>query len=231
MKRSCFLFAIALSTLTGFSQNLPQIIDYDLGKKDLVIFPFGMDQTIVLGTISKQGEILFDLESINMEEVNNMDLYASDLKSTLQIYCDDEGFGSEESENNVLVANAGDLFIWDGKKWVGVLIPASNEKVKERLLDEWGKDAAEGTYIKWYFSDQEINLKKECTSTLSFGSDELTQKKSYDIRFQPGWNLVKYTILKIAEVEGAMVTPIEIKVESVDNNAIPENIKWYLKKF
>lgn len=80
-----------MANLSGYAQNNDvKIKDYSLGKKDLVLLPFGMNQKIIIGTIDASGQIQFDWSGFNISKLNYTIMYLGDFQSAFGIFCDNE---------------------------------------------------------------------------------------------------------------------------------------------
>jgi hypothetical protein len=229
MKKVIFILFI-VANLPGYSQsNTAEIEDYSLGKKDLVLLPFGMDQKIIIGTVDASGQIHFDWSGFDISKLKNTDMFLSDFQSAFGIFCDEEivEIGSVEGIQMVL---GGDFYIYNESFWEGAVIPASSLEMKDHLLDEYGKDAVPGQYLKLVYSSDDALYKATCSAKQTYMSGtEVDLVKQFDLDLKKGWNIVLFEIEEVIPVQDAAATPVKMKMSAI--NTFPDEMTWFLKKF
>ena len=230
MKASIILLLIIYSLPNPvFCQNELQIDDYDMGSKELVVFPFGMEQRIKIGNADRDGNLVFHWPKLDLDTINNTNIFLTDVKSALECYCDEEQI-EEQVADDLMAAKAGVLYLWNDVHWVGAVTPASDNLLNDHLLDNYGIDAVEGSYLEWVYANASGILKSTCLLEQTCGGSETVQiKKAYNIDLQEGWNMILTRIKKVATVKDAANVPVDIEITSIDQ--IPDEMHWYLKRF
>jgi len=229
MKKIIFIIFL-LANLSGYAQNNDvKIEDYSLGKKDLVLLPFGMDQKIIIGTVDASGQIQFDWSGFDISKLNNTDMYLGDFQSAFGIFCDNEIVESGSVEG-IQMSLGGDFYIYNESFWEGAVIPASSLELKDHLLDEYGKDAVAGQYLKLVYSSNAAQYKATCNAKQTYmGGTEVDLVKQFDLDLKQGWNIVLFEIEEVIPVPDAAATPVKMKTSTI--NEFPTEMTWFLKKF
>lgn len=211
------------------SQHAAKISDYTLGEKELVIFPFGMEQKIVVGKVDADGNMLFDWSNFDASTLKNTEIYLEDFKRILDLNCEEEVV-DESSIDGIKAANAGNLYIWNETRWEGALTVASSNELKEHILDHYGKDAAVGKYLNWVYADGDADYKSTCmVKQYYMDVGEIEQTKHFDLHLKKGWNIILFEIKEVVPVKNAAAMAVDIHISTAED--YPENINWYLKKF
>lgn len=228
MKSVLIALSMILCLPAVIAQGPPVIEDYSAGNKELAIFPFGMDNVIIVGSLSKKGEISFNWEEVALNDIPNIEFFTADLKSLFQIYCDEELEQTVEGED-AISAHAGYIYLWNGRKWNGALTPASSKEMYDHLEDSWSYNVVEGSYLKFYYSDKPSSYNSICRTMINLGDREAVQETIYKLNFTSGWNTVRYEILETASAKDMPDQALKMLVETVEE--IPEDIRWFLKEF
>ena len=224
------LFLIATFTFHSLvAQNTMVVEGYDLGKRDLIFHPFGMDSKVNAGTIEKNGEFGIDFSSFSIETMNNIDVFMTDHTAALDAYCDEE-MSAVEIEGEGKLAGFGHLYIYNSQRWLGLLIPASSQEVFDNINDPGYNNAVAGKYLQWYYSEKEFQYKASCNELmLLYDNSKVEIKKSLDLDLKQGVNLIVFEIEEVTQVKDAADMATTTKIYTVEE--YPEDIVWFLKKF
>lgn len=138
LMKTSFLIISFLFTTIGFAQSQPKLEDYALANSDVnvVVFPFGMDNPVKIGTVSKSGHINFEfpteLPKISKETQEN---FMSDLAYTLFDVCDD-GKDMISDKDNRPSFEAGMLSLTTtDNPYAGVITAISDEALMPWITD------------------------------------------------------------------------------------------------
>lgn len=222
------LFAIIQNS---FAQSGGKLENYPLDEVNIVVFPFGMDYPIKIGTVSDLGELFFEIPS-KIEANIPTDVkenYFSDLSSSLFFKCN-EGLDL----NDVKVLNVGIIALWTkDDRYAGVLFPVSNEEIIPWLEDRFYMEPIEASFYNLILlgSEQDLSYGTECISTINLESGNVEASYSYDLLFKNGFNIVEYKIESIhkSNTKETSSIPNKVQISSFQNNI--SQIKWIAKYF
>ncbi|MCM4168934.1 hypothetical protein DHD08_14700 [Arenibacter sp. H213] len=225
----------------GISQTQPQIKDYPLKAMDLVLFSFGMEQPITIGSTSDLGEIHLnfpnDLNFISDEVKAN---FMSDTAFTLFSKCDNSYDILSEAENGKAV-NAGYISLSSkNNPYSGMLYMVTDEILLPWLEDTYSNNAVAGSYFELVYVISDFNYQGQCTSTVSnTENDTIETTYNYDLQLKAGFNFIEYKIESVAEHEvpsmydenvfDKIMKPSKITVTS--SQSTPPTTMWIGKYF
>ena len=129
MKKSLLLI-LFLSFESIIAQTHGKVDNYPLKASDLVLFSFGMDNPLSIGTISDSGELDFKFpENLNFITDEMKSNFMSDSAFTLFSKCDNSYDILTEEENNKAV-NAGYISLSTKENpYSGLLFMVTDEKL------------------------------------------------------------------------------------------------------
>lgn len=211
------------------SQDHTMIEDYTLGERELVVFPFGMEQKITVGKVEESGNLLFDWRGFDISVINNTEIFMADLANSFDRGCD-ETVVDKSNQDGVSIVEAGNVYVWEGTRWLGALTPASSVELKEHLEDKYGKHAVTGSYLKWIYSSADAQYHASCKATMGFyGGITVETYKDFALDFKQGWNTVLFEISEVAPVKDAADTVVKTSISTIDS--YPEDMVWFFKRF
>ncbi len=229
MKMYLFI-ALILMTMSAKIQGQAKmkIENYSLGEKEVVIFPFGMDQKITVGKIDDAGNLTMDWSKFDISAVKNTDMHLGDYSAAFDYYCD-ENVIEKGIEGGAKTVKSGYIYLWNETRWVGILIPASSVEVKDRILDEGGKHAVVGSYLNWIYASEETQYYATCKEKKFFyGGTQVETAKIFKLDLKKGWNTILFQIDKVVSVKDAADTPVITQISTIES--YPDDIIWFLKK-
>lgn len=104
---------IASLPLQGKSDDQARIDNYTLGERELVVFPFGMDQKVTVGKVNDEGNLLFDWSDFDISEIKNQNVFLGKLSGGFDYYCD-ETVVEKGSDEGFEIVDAGNVFAVPG---------------------------------------------------------------------------------------------------------------------
>lgn len=233
-----FLFLIPLTNICLAQENFiidpsVKIEDYNYGALDLKVVPFGLGKEINVGKILADGSIQFSWPMIDLNTIENANVFVQPLKTVLMgmSYCEDDQI-VEETENSKVV-NAEFIYLYKNDKQVGVLLSASQKEVVDNEPSNIYGKLVEGSSISWFYSDSDCVFKAECSEKFEWeGKYDFNKENAYRVHLKKGWNIVQYSLEEIENFkdengEGRMEK--KVLQESLEN--IPDHIQWYVKSF
>lgn len=223
------------------AQSVAKVENHRSQAMDVVLFTFGMDQPISIGTLSKSGELNIKLpEDINQISDEAKENSMNDADYTLFSNC---GGGEEmlSEDENMKAAKAGYVSLSTKENgYSGLLFMVTDENLVPWLEAYGNIDAVLGSYFEVVYMASDFNFKGECTSTLTVSeTDSIVTQYTYDLKLKAGFNFIEYKIETLekhemptpyGENESEMIDkPIKVSVSS-SQTALP-NTKWFVKYF
>ena len=200
MKKS-ILFLVACAFQAGMAQTNHTVEDYPLKAMDLVLFSFGMDNPLNIGTISDSGEIALtfpqDLNFITDEIKAN---YMSDTAFTLFSKCDNSY--DILSENKNIKASSGGYISLSTKEnpYSGLLFMVTDENLVPWLESYGDIDAVLGSYFELLYVESDFDYQGACTSTVTYTENNPVETQyAYDLQLKAGFNFIEYKIESVTE--------------------------------
>ncbi|GGW45526.1 hypothetical protein [Arenibacter certesii] len=240
MKKS-LLIIILLSIEFITAQSVAKVEKYPLKAMDLVLFSFGVEHPITIGSIADSGEIHFnlpkDLTSINDEVKAN---FMSDAIFTLFSKCDNNYDRLSEDEN-IEAVNGGFISLsTQGNPYSGLLYMITDDALLPWLEDSYSNNAVIGSYYEVVYVASDFNYQGQCNATISnTENDTIETLYTYDINLKVGFNFIEYKIESVVEhqipsmyeedVYDKIAKPSKITVTS--STTTPQNTKWIGKYF
>lgn len=240
MKKSLLL--ILLLSFEGIiAQTQSKVDNYPLKASDLVLFSFGMDNPLSIGTISDSGELDFKFpENLNFITDEMKSNFMSDTAFTLFSKCDNSYDILTEEENSKAV-NAGYISLSTKENpYSGLLFIVTDEKLVPWLEAYGDINAVLGSYFELVYMESDFNYQGECISTVTYiENDPVETVYTYNLQLKAGFNFIEYKIESVKEhkvpsmyEEGVfdnIIKPSTIKVLSTQS--VPQNTKWIGKYF
>lgn len=240
MKKT-FLIVMLLSIGGITAQTQPKVENYPLKAMDLVLYCFGLENPVPVGTISASGELDFnflkDLNFITDEEKAN---FMSDAAFTFFSKCANSYDILTESEN-IKAINAGNISLSTKvNPYSGLLFMVTNVDLVPWLEDTYSNSAVVGSYFELVYMESDFMYKGECNSSATNTEDDTIETLySYDLELKAGFNFIEYKIESIKNhkipsmyEEGAfdkIDKPSKITVTS--SQSIPPKTMWIGKYF
>lgn len=233
MKKNILLIISLLVLCLGYSQAKPKLENYPFGSLEvnLMVMPFGMDNAIKIGTISKSGEINFDFPSeLKNISKDNQESESSKLWYTLFSQCDN---GAEiiAEKDNIFSFDTGAISLWtNDDRYVGVIFPLSNEDLLPWVEDPAYMEPVLGSYFELIYVAKPFQYQGNCTSTRMLDNGDAQIVYNYTLNFSAGFNFIEYKIEHIYKTDPNVMASFPDKVSVKIIEGIP-NCKWIGKYF
>jgi hypothetical protein len=240
MKKS-LLFLMLLSLHLGIAQNNSKVDNYPLKAMDLVVFTFGMDYPLTIGTVSNSGELNFKLptniSSIPEEVKTN---FISDAAFVLFSKCDNS-YDILSEDVNIKAAGGGYISLSSKENpYAGLFFMVTDENLVPWLEESYSNNAVIASYFELVYVENDFNYQGKCTSTVSnTENDTIETIYTYNLQLNAGFNFIEYKIESVMEhkvpsmyEEGVfdnIVKPTRITVTSTQST--PPNTIWIGKYF
>ncbi len=218
-----------LVRLPVLAQNHIKIENYTLGEKELAIFPFDQSQKISVGKIDGDGNLMFDWLEFDESKYDTKGNVIND-GGVFNNSCDEIEV-KEGSLDGVKTMHAGYIYLWNGDRPAGVVIPATSQESNNSVFKENGKNNVTGSYWSWVYASADAKYIATCKkSNKIFGLDEpVLATKSINLDLKEGWNLIRFETNEVFTDEGGYTYPVSMNIITVDGYS--DDIKWFLNKF
>ena len=226
------LGSILLATDIAKVANKPDgTLDYS--KHELQLFLKALDKSkIPIGSISKEGTIQIELPTLDIKAMHK----DSGVKpiSVEQIFrmesCKDRDWDTPSKYSDVYPYMYNSISIELYGLQVGVLVPASSEKVLGNNLyrespDDYryhNKPLSLGSEYYFYNFNKEITFKERCVSTRNDTWADVS-----DVKTKKGWVFIKESLLSIDKDSHGIQVRLGVSYENAKMSS--SDIKWYLK--
>ena len=240
MKKSV-LFLMACAFQVGMAQTNPIVENYPLKAMDLVLFTFGMDHPVNIGTVANSGELNISLpNNLNSIPEEAKENFLSDTAFVMFSKCDYSNDILSESEN---IKAAGGGYISLSSKdnpYSGLIFMVTNEDLVPWLEDTYSNNAVVGSYFELVYLIADFSYQGQCSRKVSNTENDIIETVyTYDLKLNPGYNFIEYKIESVLEhavpsmyEEGVfdnLMKPRTITVSSTQ--AVPPTTKWIGKYF
>tara|TARA_R110000868_G_scaffold74718_3_gene216203 strand:- start:532 stop:1254 length:723 start_codon:yes stop_codon:yes gene_type:complete len=200
MKKT-FLIVMLLSIGGITAQTQPRVENYPLKAMDLVLYCFGMENPVHIGTISASGELDFnfpkDLNFIADEAKAN---FMSDAAFTFFPKCANSYDILTESEN-IKAINAGYISLsTKDNPYSGLLFMVTDENIVPWIESYGDIDAVLGSYFELVCVESDFNYQGECMAAITYiEHDPIETIYTYDLQLKAGFNFIEYKIERAVE--------------------------------
>ncbi|EPR73349.1 hypothetical protein ADIWIN_1780 [Winogradskyella psychrotolerans RS-3] len=232
--KKIFLLIISILVFNfAQSQSHPKIEDYPFGSLDVdvIVMSFGMEHPIKIGSMSKSGEIKFEipkeLPKLSKEAEDN---FMNDVAYTLFDVCDN-GSDLVSGNDNIKSFETGALSLWTkDNRYVGVIIAVSDEKLLPWIEDPGYNEPILESYFELIYVASPFKYKGECTQTQMLDEGNANITFEYNLNLKAGFNFVEYKIESIHKTDPNVIASFPNKVSVTNVEDIP-NCKWIGKYF
>ena len=234
MKTHLFILLSIISVSFGFSQTQPKLDNYPFGDLDVnvVIFPFGMENPIKIGTMSKSGEIHFEFpKELPKVSITTEENFMSEVAYTVfnecvnwtEIISEKENVPSFKSTLSLATSN---------NPYAAVIFAVSDEDLMPWMDSASYEEPISGSYFELIHVAAAFQYKGECIQTIMSMSDDPDMEIAYsfDLNLKAGFNFMKYKIESIHKTDPEVRASFPDKVMVTSVEGIP-NCKWVGKYF
>ena len=217
----------------GYSQNQPKIENYPFESLDvnIMVIPLGMENPIKIGTMSKSGDIKFEipkeLAQLSKETEEN---YMNDVAYTLFDVCDNVR-DILSGKENIASFDTGVLSLWtSNSRYVGVIFAVSDENLMPWVEDPAYMEPHMGSYFELMYVKKAFQYEGACVQTRMMDEGDAIITYQYHLNLKAGFNFVEYKIESIHKTDPNVMAsfPDTLSVTSVEG--IPD-CQWIGKYF
>ena len=194
MKKAIVFIACALILSLINTQAQSKLDPYPFGTLDVnvMVMPFGMENAIKIGDMSKSGDINFgfpkELKSISNDDRESE---SSKLWYTLFSQCDN-GMDMVAEKDNIFSFDTGALSLWTSdNRYVGVIFTVSDENLMPWVEDPAYMEPFLGSYFELIYVASSFQYKGECIQTTMLDESEAKITYNYNLNLKAGFNFIE----------------------------------------
>jgi hypothetical protein len=230
MKKLVTLLLMFVAVLAQAQQFSGKISDYALETADVVIFPFGMDYPIKIGTADKQGNVIINLDAADISKIpaDTKDLFFGRVAENFFENCDNPD--RLQISNEIKAIKCGMPALWFNKQWAGTFTLVSDEKLQPWIEDRYFMEPVKASFFEILYVDNDLSLTTSCTTTYNLSKENVESAKNFNLKLKKGFNLIQYKIDEIHKTDPNETSSIPSKFQ-ITNPADDNGIKWLVKYF
>lgn len=235
MKKSLLFIVCILVFNYVQSQNQPKINDYPFGSEEVnvILMPFGMENPIKVGTLSKSGVISFDFPE-ELPKISAEERESESYKLWYTLF-------SECANATKMVAEEDNIFSFDtgalslsttDNPFAGVVFTVSDENLMPWVEDPAYMEPILGSYFELIYVENAFQYTGDCTTNrmMDEGEEDAIIEYTYNLNLKAGFNFIEYKIESIHKTDPNVMASFPDKVSIVSVDGIP-NCKWIGKYF
>ena len=233
MKNSLLFIVSIIFFNYAQSQSQAKIDNYKLGNSDvnIVLNPFGMENPITIGTISKSGDIQFDfpkeLKNISKDDKESL---SSELWYTLFSQCEN-GAEMVAEKDNIFSFEAEALSLsTKDNPYTGVIFMVSDENLIPWIEDSAYMEPVFESYFELIYVAKPFQYQGSCETGRMLDDGEARITYNYNLNLKAGFNFIEYKIESIYKTDPNVMASFPDKVTITNVDGIP-NCKWIGKYF
>lgn len=222
-----FMFVAIWAQAQQFSGK---INDFVLESADVVIFPFGMDYPVKLGTVDKQGNVTINMDAVDISQIpaDTKDLFLGRVASNFFANCDNPD-GLQISDE-IKALKCGMPALWYNNQWAGTFYLVSDEKLQPWIEDRYYMEPVKASFFEILYVDKDLSLTTSCTTTYNLSKGNVELANNFNLKLKKGFNLIQYKIDEIYKTDPDETSSIPSKIQII-NPLDDKEIKWMVKYF
>lgn len=230
MKHLMFLFLAFVAVWAQAQQLSGKIADFALENADVVIFPFGMDYPIKIGTVDKQGTVIMNMDAVDQSKIpaDTKDLFLGRVTDIFFANCDNPD-GLQISDG-IKALKCGMPALWYNNQWAGTFYLVSDEKLQPWIEDRYYMEPVKASFYEIIYVDHDLSLSKSCTTTFNLSTENVELANNFNLKLKKGFNLIQYKVDEIHKTDPNETSSIPTKIQ-ITNPLDDKEIKWMVKYF
>jgi len=230
MKHLMTLSLLLLAIWAQSQQFSGKIADYVLETADVVIFPFGMDFPVKIGTVDKQGNVEIKIDAVDLSQIpaDTKDLFLGRVAENFFANCDNPD--DLQVSDEIKALKCGMPALWYNNQWAGSFFLVSDEKLQPWIEDRYYMEPVKASFFEILYVDHDLSLTTSCNTTYNLSKENVELVNNFNLKLKKGFNLIQYKIDEIHKTDPNETSSIPVKIEIV--NPLDDNgIKWMVKYF
>lgn len=212
-----FFFVLPLFVTAQYSSSIQ---NYQLGAAELVVFPYGLEQRVVLGTVNSNGRFTINFPDLASMEVENKTLWNTDMLEGLRIECDQNSLVFSDSMAQLLTVE--NIFLYKDETIIGLLYAVSDPKLQDWLDELYYAPLVPGSFLNFLYLDKPTSMTGKCI--IDHDEEEIQESIFYNLNLKAGWNFMLTELADIKKISEEYSIPSNQKITAVKQ--IPSSIIW-----
>jgi hypothetical protein len=230
MKLITTLFLLAVLTSTHAQKISRSLQDHNNQEADLVIFAYGSDNPVKIGTVDVQGNLLTDLSTVQMPELTAeiRELFTSQLWLVFAFGCGNgDVFGLQ---GTVPAVRGGNVALMADNEWTGSFFIVSDQELKPWMADPGYNSAVRGQFWDIIYVDADVSINITCQNEIHLETGIAEASYTYDLDLRRGFNWVEYSIedIHVTDPEVMASFPSKVKISNMTDQG---KMKWMADYF
>jgi len=213
------------------AQKIGCILDNHNSKSgDVVLFAFGMDNPVKLGSVDAKGTLSVNLQEIQIPELTDevKEMYFTELRNAFRFGCGGrDDFGKQ---GTIPALRGGNIALWAGNEWAGSFFLVSDTELKPWLEDESYNSAVKATFWDIIYVEEDVSLNLNCTNEIGLENGNMEVSYIYDLNLKKGFNWIEYSIEEVHNTNPEEIASFPSRVR-ISNLRDPERMKWIVNYF
>ena len=230
MKELMTLLLMSTVVLAQAQQFLGKINNFVLESAEVVIFPFGLDNPVKIGTVDKTGNVTIDLDAADISKIpaDTKDLFLGRVAENFFANCDNPD-GLQISDD-IKALKCGMPALWFNNQWAGTFFLVSDEKLQPWIEDRYFMEPVNASFFEILYVDRDLSLTTNCTTTYNLAKENVELVNNFNLKLKKGFNLIQYKIDEIHKTDPNETSSIPSKIQ-ITNSTDDKEIKWMIKYF
>lgn len=218
---------LLIATLTSVhAQHISRSLDdHKSPAADLVIFAFGSDNPVKIGTVDATGNLRSDLSQVQLPEMtaDTREMFMSELRNVFHFGCGDSNdFGHQGVVPSV---RSGNVALLVNNEWTGSFFLVSDQELKSWLEDPGYNSAVRGLFWDIVYVDANVSINMNCRNEIHLEDGIAEVSYAYNLDLKKGFNWVEYSIEDIHVMDPEIMASFPSKVR-ISNLSDQDKMKW-----
>ena len=205
----------------------------DKPAMDIVLFMFGLDNPVKVGTVDEKGNISIDFPEVLPDTIapETKEIFSTQLPYALFFSCPDI---TSVAEGTVVYKGGYFSLSHQNRPWAATLFPVSDIGIIPWLEDRYYQSPIMASFYEVIYCEQNIDLTTLCKESISYTENTIDMEYQYTLRLKKGFNLIEYKIEAIQETGIPDTSPIPSVVtitNADDMDATLWHAKYYYSQF
>ncbi|GAA4804976.1 hypothetical protein [Litoribaculum gwangyangense] len=217
----------------GFSQTQPKLANNPLEsiEYNMMVMPFGMENPIKIGSISKSGDINFDFPK-ELKNISEEDKNSESVKLWYSLFSQcDNGMDMVKEKDNIFSFDSGVISLsTNDNPYAGVIFTLSDENLMPWVEDPAYIEPILGSYYELIYVAKPFEYHGNCITTKMTDTSDTEINYNYNLNLKAGFNFIEYKIEHIYKTDPNVMASFPDKVTVTNVEGVP-NCKWIGKYF
>jgi len=210
---------LLIATLISvYAQHISRSLDdHKSLAADLVIFAFGSDNPVKIGTLDTNGNFRSDLSQVLLPEMtaDTRKMFIAELRNVFYFGC---GNSNEFDQHGVVPSvRGGNVALLVNNEWTGSFFLVSDQELKLWLEDPGYNSAVRGLFWDKVYVDADVSINMNCRNEIHLEDDIAEVSYEYNLDLKKGFNWVEYSIedIHVMDPEIMAYFPSKVRISNL----------------